>query len=741
MGSGPPVDRASFSDRPGLAAARAGGRVLLLVLALLPAGAPAAGEGGTFVNPLTLHAAEVGEVRSCADPTVLRWAPPGDDAWYMICTSDPLSGADRDEQGALRFRLLPTFRSDDLVSWEYAGDAVEDVPGWAEPGAGLWAPELHEHDGVYFLYFAVTDVRDYVSGEVGCASDSAIGVATAPSPGGPWAVHDQPVVRPRRSGTGCAFLGTIDPEVVRDEGGQAYLLFGGYSGGIVHRLLSPDGLLAPSTTEAPVTTSRYEAPEVFRRDGWYYLFGSPNGCCNGDLTGYSVMAGRAATPGGPYVDRHGADLLAGRTGGTPVLGADGGPYVGPGHVSVFEDRDGTAYMLYHAVERRDPFFEGEPGFTRRPVLLDPLAWDDAGWPAVRGGWGPGECHQPRPAARPGETSAPPETRRGDDPVGAVLPAYSDDFDGGLDPAWTWLREPPAGSWSLEPGLLRMDTLGTELYGDDNSAAVLVRPAPEGDFAVETELTFDLPPDGCCWDYAQAGLVLYGDDDRYLKLVHVSIGETRQLEFAKELPARGPGWPRYGGVGVGVPADTTMLRIVRRVYGSEERYTAYSRSASGGWVRGATWTHSLGSGVSIGLVAMNRPGFTARFDRVTVYELLAYPCSDPLLADPCFSAPPGEVNGLRVARLPEAGPAASRVWWERAAGATVHDVLRSDLSRLGPDAYGECLADDSLDAELVDEDRPSAGDGFTYLVRGCEPMCAWCGRWGEGRVNENPDTCP
>ncbi|MBD3303400.1 MAG: family 43 glycosylhydrolase, partial [Candidatus Eisenbacteria bacterium] len=302
---------------------------------------PAPAQEQTFTNPLVLHAEEVGEVRSCADPTVLRWSPPGDDAWYMVCTSDPLSGADRDEQGSLRYRTLPMFRSEDLVTWDYLGDALEAPPAWAEPGAGLWAPELHESAGTYFLYFAVTDVRPGVSGEVGCATDGAIGVATAPSPSGPWVNHDSPVVRPRRSGPGCDFASTLDPDVVRDETGQGFLLFGGYKGGIASRRLSPDGLFAPAVTEVAVTTGRYEAPEVFRTDRGYVLFASPNGCCNGDLTGYAVMAARSPSPEGPYTDRHGADLLDGRTGGTPVLAASGGAFVGPGHISVFGDRDGT----------------------------------------------------------------------------------------------------------------------------------------------------------------------------------------------------------------------------------------------------------------------------------------------------------------------------------------------------------------------------------------------------------------
>ena len=44
----------------------------------------------------------------------------------------------------------------------------------------------------------------------------------------------------------------------------------------------------------------------------------------------------------------------------------------------------------------------------------------------------------------------------------------------------------------------------------------------------------LPYEGYCYNCAQAGLVIYGDDDNFVKLASVSIWETRQTEFAKEL---------------------------------------------------------------------------------------------------------------------------------------------------------------------------------------------------------------
>jgi arabinan endo-1,5-alpha-L-arabinosidase len=123
----------------------------------------------------------------------------------------------------------------------------------------------------------------------------------------------------------------------------------------------------------------------------------------------------------------------------------------------------------------------------------------------------------------------------------------------------------------------------------------------------------LPDEGCCFNFAQAGLVIYDDDDDFIKLVSASIWETRQTEFAKELSDPQEGQNRYGNTVVGPPGDEwTYLRIVvERLTGDEqaeaggdtESYTAYTSQDGVTWVRGGTWTHSLGADAMIGLVSM------------------------------------------------------------------------------------------------------------------------------------------
>ena len=545
----------------------------------------------------------------------------------------------------------------------YAGEALPRRPPWPADEALAWAPDVvysrtfHR----YYLSFVVTDTDDSLSDEPGCTSDSAIGVATSRSPAGPWKVSERPLVAPRRAGPGCDFYWTYDPDVFGDSiQRRSVLYYGSYYGGVFAQRvrLSRTGmaLRGPATRVArgqetepdvdPVELrrptqlalsgrsralppaqqvaigNRYEGANVVKRGGWYYLFASASNCCNGPLTGYSVFAGRARTPFGPFRDREGRSLVAARVGGTPVVSMNGNRWVGTGHNSVFRDRSGKWWTVYHAVDQQDPDFATEPGFTKRPALLDPLDWVD-GWPSVRSGRWASDVRMSAPAGRYGQRTSYRAKLVAGQRRGTRLPRFSDRFSGtALGDRWSWVREPEAGTYAVQGGRLTMATQATDLFEDENTASVLTEPAPQRDYVVQVKVGLDVPAAGCCQNFVQAGLVVYGSDDSFVKLVHASLWETRQTEFAKEVPTRrGPELARYGNTVVGPPADDTWLRIVRRSPGARQVFTAYTSQDGKRWVRGGTWTHGrLGTDVRIGLVAMGGAGYTAAFDDVRVWLL-------------------------------------------------------------------------------------------------------------------------
>jgi beta-xylosidase len=371
-----PARQRPFADR--LAAA-----VLLLALCLagvaLAPGTAEAGPG-TYTNPVSRDFAD-----TFADPAVIRAK---DGFWYAYGTTDPLN------EGEGTRHIIPTARSADLVDWTYVGDAFTEatLPGWAAPDAALWAPDIRYLDGTYYLYYVVTQTT--VTGE---PNDNAIGVATAPTPTGPWTDSGGPVVGPRRGDSGDPgdFKWTFDPSQFTDIDGTRYLYYGSYYGGIFVTELSDDGTEAVGEPTMVAIDNRYEGAYVVRHGGWYYLFASEANCCAGPTTGYTVFAGRSRSPRGPFTDRDGISLATSRVGGTIVVTPNGNTWVGTGHNAVVTDLAGQDWLVYHAIDRRDPYLDEPFGINERPMLLDRLDWVD-GWPTVRAGRWASEGPQPAP---------------------------------------------------------------------------------------------------------------------------------------------------------------------------------------------------------------------------------------------------------------------------------------------------------------------------------------------------------
>src|SRR5919112_5159976 len=156
---------------------------------------------GTYTNPVSKDFAD-----TFADPAVIKAK---DGYWYAYGTTDPL------REGEKQFHTIPMARSDDLIDWQYVGDAFDAAnrPGWAAENGNLWAPDIRYMNGEYYMYYVVTQTT--VTDE---PNDNAIGVATAPTPVGPWKDAGGPVVGPRRGDSGNTgdFEWTFDPNEFTD---------------------------------------------------------------------------------------------------------------------------------------------------------------------------------------------------------------------------------------------------------------------------------------------------------------------------------------------------------------------------------------------------------------------------------------------------------------------------------------------------------------------------------------------
>jgi arabinan endo-1,5-alpha-L-arabinosidase len=233
---------------------------------------------------------------------------------------------------------------------------------WTTPYTGgdrnLWAPDISYRNGQYYLYYSASSFG---------SNYSAIFLATSPSgDSGSWT--DQGLVI--ESG-GSDDYNAIDPNLVVDDQGRWWLAFGSFWSGIKAIELDP-ATGRPSGGDLLSLAGRgggaIEAPYIFRRGDYYYLYVSFDYCCRGADSTYRIMVGRSTNVMGPYVDRNGVQLNNG--GGTEILAGHGSIH-GPGHQAVFADTD-YDILVYH--------YYADDGTAL--LGINWLSYDSAGWPYV-----------------------------------------------------------------------------------------------------------------------------------------------------------------------------------------------------------------------------------------------------------------------------------------------------------------------------------------------------------------------
>jgi arabinan endo-1,5-alpha-L-arabinosidase len=291
-----------------------------------------------------------------ADPSVIKGK---DGYFYAYGTQDDWG----DGEGA---RLVPIIRSKNLVNWEIVGEAFTEMPAWKDQG-GIWAPDISFYNGKYYLYYSMSIWGD---------PNPGIGVATSDSPAGPFTDHGKLFTSEE-----IQVGNSIDPMLYVDEG-TPYLFWGSFRG-IYGIELSTDGFTTVGE-KFQIAGISYEAPYIIKRDGYYYFFGSLGSCCEGENSSYRVAVARSKSLKGPYLDKDDSDIMYSE-GTFVVVGhfmAEGlsKQFVGPGHNSIVRDDNGVDWIVYHGIDLSYPKLGN--GTTRRPLLIDPLVWED-GWPKVK----------------------------------------------------------------------------------------------------------------------------------------------------------------------------------------------------------------------------------------------------------------------------------------------------------------------------------------------------------------------
>ncbi len=164
------------------------------------------------------------------------------------------------------------YSSEDLIDWTDHGVILTqtEVPWLNRKSYSMWAPDCVHKNGKYYFYFP---------------TGGRIGVAIADTPYGPFKAEEQPINGVRG----------IDPGVLIDKDGSAYLFWGGISmAKLKDNMVELDS--QPQRVQNLPRPGLIEGPFPFERNGIYYLT-YPHAVDGGsERLEYSI----ASSPLGPY---------------------------------------------------------------------------------------------------------------------------------------------------------------------------------------------------------------------------------------------------------------------------------------------------------------------------------------------------------------------------------------------------------------------------------------------------------
>jgi arabinan endo-1,5-alpha-L-arabinosidase len=269
---------------------------------------------------------------------------------------------------------IPLAFSKDGIYWEAKGDALPEKAIWAS-SQDYWAPHPIYKDGSYYLFY---NAKTNFSGQ-------GIGVAKAESPEGPFVDSGKPLVY------GESYI-HIDAYMFHDSSTNKYWLCWGSCYQPIKLRELDDSLLdfvldnptleilAPepnypfaSLHEAAWIHARFD-PMLKKR--FYYLFTSGSNAFG--LDSYGIMVARSESLQGPYIS-----LAQERNLEDSVILRGNSVFMNPGAHAMFTDDAGQDWLLYHAYLREALKTDYDTlRKTARVLMLDPLYYDDEGWPYV-----------------------------------------------------------------------------------------------------------------------------------------------------------------------------------------------------------------------------------------------------------------------------------------------------------------------------------------------------------------------
>ncbi len=298
---------------------------------------------------------------SVHDPVIIRQ----DSTYYIFCTGPGIS----------------MWSSTNMKNWKKENPVFDKSPQWileALPGfkGFMWAPDISYHNSMYYMYYAASAFAKNTS-VIGLAINKTLNTSSKDYK---WEDEGKIIQSvPNRD-----LWNAIDPNEADDEQGNHWLVFGSFWHGIKLVKLSNDlkSVAQPEQWYTVAARPRnavlpdsvpgdgaIEAPFIFKKDKYYYLFVSFDYCCRGEKITYKIMVGRSDKIEGPYADKDGVPMNLG--GGSLVAEGDKNWYgVGHNSVATFNNID---YIVFHGY---DAFDNG-----KSKLIIEKLDWIN-NWPVI-----------------------------------------------------------------------------------------------------------------------------------------------------------------------------------------------------------------------------------------------------------------------------------------------------------------------------------------------------------------------
>jgi arabinan endo-1,5-alpha-L-arabinosidase len=257
--------------------------------------------------------------------------------------------------------------SKDGIEWKRAGSvfAPGQFPAWhkndiPEQDGSLWAPDIHFHNGKYYLYYSVSAWMNFNSG-IGLATNTTL---DSTDPNYKWVDQGQ-VINFKNGGDG---VNVIDPNAFRDKDGKLWLFYGSYKAGLRLVPLDPQtGRLLDQSPPVIITNALGEGVFVIRTAGYYYIFASRGRCCAGMRSTYQIVMGRSKKIEGPYLNKEGKSWVDNNY---SLFLAGDSTEPGRGHNGFFTQGD-TTFIVYHAYTRSA---DGASLLNIKPLYIDKDGW-------------------------------------------------------------------------------------------------------------------------------------------------------------------------------------------------------------------------------------------------------------------------------------------------------------------------------------------------------------------------------